>query len=76
MHGEHALFGRNAETEGKPVVSGAAVHVEPIGPALPEAVVGDLREEAHERVGESETHEADLTTVGVPRQHQIRLARR
>ena len=77
MHTQNALLGRNTESERKPVVPGAAMHVEAIGAARPKAVIRHrLGEETEERPGEAEADEADLTTVRVPGEDEIPFARR
>src|SRR5262249_39359753 len=54
---------------------GAAVHVEPVRAVPEEPVVWPARAR-EDRPVEAEAHEAELAPVRVPRQRQVRLARR
>ena len=65
VHPQQALLRGDAEAEREAVVARAAVHVEPVAPARPEAVVGHVREEAERRPGRAEAHEAELAAVRV-----------
>src|SRR5262245_56788029 len=48
---EEALFGGDADAQGEAVVAGAAVDIEAVGAACPEAVIGGAGEEAEQGPG-------------------------
>src|SRR5262249_60278784 len=66
---------RHAGAQGEAVDPGAAVHVEPVRAVPEEPVVWPARAR-EDRPVEAEAHEAELAPVRVPRQRQVRLARR
>src|SRR5690242_5130712 len=76
MHADDALLGRDAEAEREAVVAGTAVNVEAIGAAGPEAVIGDLREQADDGRLDPEAEQPELASVGVAREDEIAFAYR
>ncbi|MEI9948592.1 MAG: hypothetical protein WDO74_06305 [Pseudomonadota bacterium] len=52
----------------------AAMHVQAVVAACPEAVIGRLDEQAHHRPIEAEAEQADLAAVRVSRQREISFA--
>src|SRR5687768_8923361 len=73
---EQAFLRGHTEAQREAVVAGATVNVQAVHATRPEAVVGHLHEGTHHRVRQTETHEADLPTMRVTREHEIRFALR
>ena len=76
MHSDDALLSRDAEAEGEAVVPRAAVNVESIRTARPEAVVGHVDEEAKDGRLKAEANQAELPAVCVACEHQIAFTHR
>ena len=74
MNTKQAVLSRYAEPQWEPVMARTSVHVEPAIARGPKPVVGHSHEHAHHGPRQPEADETDLTAVGVPRQHQIRIA--
>jgi len=71
---EHALFGRNADAQREAVVSSAAVNVQSIPAARPQAMIGHLRRCADHRVRQTQTEQAQVSAVGVSTQYEVGFA--
>jgi len=75
MHAKNALFGRNTKAQRKSVMTCAAMDVHAIGSARPEAMIWNLvAEETKEGPSKPEAHETNLTSMRVPREHEIAVA--
>ena len=66
MNPKHPLFCGHAEAEGEAIVAGAAMHVQTIGAAGPEAVVRHRNaKDAKKGPRKAKAHKPNLTAVSV-----------
>ena len=73
---EDALFRRHPQPKREAVVASAAMDVEAVLAAGPQAMVRDARERREDSLREPHPEEPELAAVRVPGEHEVGAARR
>jgi hypothetical protein len=74
MHPQNALLARHAYAQRKSIMSRAPMHVESITAQCPQTVIGDLRKGTDKRVWQAKHQQAELPSVCVSAENEVRFA--